>query len=77
MVAGKEVSCLCAEYNLQSVTKDVFNTENHDELSIMTQTTFCTRFDRCKFIYNNQKMGNPFDEETVDFLALDTKGRCK
>ena len=65
MVAGKEVSCLCAEYNLQSVTKDVFNTENHDELSIMTQSMII------------DKMGNPFDEETVDFLALDTKGRCK
>ena len=46
MVAGKEVSRLCAEYDLYSVTKDVSNTEHHDELSIMTQTTFCTILDK-------------------------------
>lgn len=71
MVAGPEVSRLVAQYESISEAKDVNEEVRHHEQTEQTQNIF---FDRVEKLYGIMKdMGNPFMEETGDFLTLDTK----
>jgi hypothetical protein len=71
MVAGPEVSRLVAEYETASGKKDLANNSKHHEQTPSVQRSFYEKVKSLTGVLN--EMGNPFQEETTDLLALDTK----
>ena len=71
MVAGPEVSHLVAQYEAASESKDATEHNSHHEQTERAQTLFFERVDKLSSVM--KEMGNPFQEESMDLLTLDTK----
>ena len=71
MVAGPEVSLHATEYEIVSGAKDANKKVRHHEQTARAQLQF---FEKVGKVYRVMKeMGNHFQEESADFLTLDTK----
>ena len=74
MVAGPEVSRLATEYEIVSEAKDANEKVRHHEQTARAQLQF---FEKIGKLYTVMKeMGNPFQEEIADFLAIPWKHQC-
>ena len=71
MVAGPEVSHLVFAYEAISGVKDATISTKHHEQTLSAQTSFLERVEALFSVI--KEMGNPFQEESADLLALDTK----
>ena len=71
MVAGPEVSRLVSNYETLSGKTNAFASKKHHEETKRAQRTFLEKVTRlCTAV---EEMGNPFQEDSADLLALDTK----
>ena len=71
MVAGPEGSDLVFAYEAISGVKDATISTKHHEQTLSAQTSFLERVEALFSVI--KEMGNPFQEESADLLALDTK----
>ena len=65
------MSHLVSQYDLASGAKDVTNSSKHHEESTQNQRTFLANVFKLTTVI--QSMGNPFQDESGDLIALDTK----
>ena len=71
MVAGPEVSHLVCAYEAISGVKDATISTKHHEQTLSAQTSFLERVEALFRVI--QELGNPFQEESADLLALDKR----
>ena len=70
VVAGPEVSQLVAQYEIASEAKETVMHTTHHEQTPKVQQVFLERVDQLFQVFTD--MGNPFKEESMDLLSLDT-----
>ena len=71
MEAGPEISRLVANHKMVSGTKDAKKSNRHHEQTETVQRAF---FEKVKQLtMAMEETGNPFEDESGDFLLLDTK----
>ena len=71
MVAGPELSRLIAEYEAMPGVIDAAISSKHHEQTLSAQRSFIEKAEALHAVL--KEMGNPFQEDSVDLLVLDTK----
>ena len=71
MIAGPEVSHLVAQYEAACGTKEGTEHTSHHEETERVQRVFLEKVE--KLSQAMKDMGNPFQEESRDFISIDTK----